>query len=535
MIAENQLHSRPGSDLPSDEPRATLTRIETAIAPWCQSPSRLLASLVALHALLWVIVPTIVHQAPPIDVVEGYMWGREWVLATYKHPAMPSWLIEGSRILTGGGIGWPVYIVAQLFVAATLAIVFSLGRDLMDAPRAAAGAISLMAVEYLSWMSPQFNHNIAQLPFWVGAVWCAWRAVEASSGRGPKSGRFVPTMIWWIALGLTAGIGLYAKFTHGLILVIIAGWMLFDADARRTLVTPGPWLAVAVAALVSAPLLHWLIGHDFQPMTYAAGRGADPIKGSFLVFLPSIMLIALPILLLAAATGTFGAPWDLPRRADGGPQTVRRARDFLAIMTLAPIVALMLTAIFKGGGLRASWTAPMLMLLGPAAIMLRSMCWDRRALMRQVAYAVPILIIVPLLYGISMAVPVNDRGKPVRVAWPAKTIAERFAGIWSKETGQPLKLVAGEAWLAGLVGIPHPDRPSVFTDADLTISPWVTETRAKREGVLLLWETRTADGLPATMRQMIGTRAVRTEKFAVRGGRGDPSIELAYVIIPPSP
>jgi 4-amino-4-deoxy-L-arabinose transferase-like glycosyltransferase len=514
------------------DPTVTLTRIERAIAPWCQSPARLLAYLVGLHTVLWVLVPSLVHRALPIDVVEGYMWGREWVLATYKHPALPSWVIEASRVVTGGGIGWPVYAVAQMFVAITVALVFSLGRDLMDAPRAAAGAISLLVVEYLSWMSPQFNHNIAQLPFWVASIWCAWRAVEASSG---PTGTTRQGMLWWIALGLAAGLGLYAKLTQGLILVIITGWFLYDDKARRTLATPGPWIAIIVCVLAVAPLLQWLVLHDFQPMSYASDRGADPAKGSFAVFFPSVILITLPILLLASATGTFGAPWDLPRRADGGPTMTPRARTFLWLMTLAPLITLLTIAIVKGGGLRASWTAPMLMLVGLAAIMVRSTHWDQRALMRQVAYAVPVIMLVPLIYALSMALPINDRGKPIRVVWPSKAIAERFDRIWATETGdKPLKLVAGEAWVTGLVGIPHRDKPSVFTDADTDIAPWVTAARVKREGVLVLWDERTAAKLPATMTALIAGRPKRTEQFSVRGGRGDPMVEISYVIVPPA-
>jgi hypothetical protein len=509
-----------------EQPR---NRFEAAVEPLCQSPARLLAYLTILHTLLWVIIPSIVHRAPPIDVVEGYMWGREWVLATYKHPALPSWLIEASRVLTGGGIGWPVYIISQVFVAATLAIVYLLGRDLMDAPRAAAGAISLMAVEYLSWMSPQFNHNIAQLPFWVGSVWCVWRAVEATAGRPGYNN----PLLWWGVLGLVSGIGVYAKLSHGMILLIISGWMLFDPIARRTLLTPGPWLAAAVCIAICVPLLRWLIVHDFQPLTYAAGRGIDPVKGSLLVFLPSLILISGPILLLASATSTFGAPWDLPRRPDGGPPTGERARAFLMIMTLVPIILTITTAIVKGAGLRASWTAPMLMLVGPAAIMAASGSWGKMALVRQAAWTIPILVIIPLLYAISMVIPVTDRGKPIRVAWPAQEIATRLSEIWARETGKPLKIVAGEAWVAGLVGVPHRDRPSILTDGNFDYSPWIAKDGVKRNGAFVLWDERTVSSLPLAMRALIGSHTVYREKFLIRGGRGDPMIELGYVIIPP--
>ena len=72
----------------------------------------------------WTLAPALTHISVPLDVAEGYAWGREWVIATYKHPALPSWLLEGSRVLTGA-IGWPAYVISQLFVVATFLIVYT--------------------------------------------------------------------------------------------------------------------------------------------------------------------------------------------------------------------------------------------------------------------------------------------------------------------------------------------------------------------------------------------------------------------------
>ena len=66
-----------------------------------QNPTALVGLLVAGQIVAWTLAPTLTHVVPPLDVVEGYMWGREWVIATYKHPALPSWVLEATRILTG--------------------------------------------------------------------------------------------------------------------------------------------------------------------------------------------------------------------------------------------------------------------------------------------------------------------------------------------------------------------------------------------------------------------------------------------------
>ena len=83
-----------------------------------QSPAALVSLLIVGQIVAWTLAPALTHSAPPLDVVEGYMWGREWVIATYKHPALPSWALEASRLATGA-VGWPAYFVSQLFIAAT--------------------------------------------------------------------------------------------------------------------------------------------------------------------------------------------------------------------------------------------------------------------------------------------------------------------------------------------------------------------------------------------------------------------------------
>src|SRR5262245_54861144 len=77
------------------------------------APATMIALFAAAQIVAWTLAPALTHSAPPLDVVAGYMWGREWVLATYEHPALPSWLLEASRLLTGS-VGWPAYVVSQL-------------------------------------------------------------------------------------------------------------------------------------------------------------------------------------------------------------------------------------------------------------------------------------------------------------------------------------------------------------------------------------------------------------------------------------
>ena len=185
-------------------------------------PARMVMALCATQIVVWTIIPALTNLALPIDVIEGYLWGREWVLATYKHPALPSWVLEASRILTRQ-TGWPAYLVSQLFIAATLGLIYAFGRDLMDARRGAVAALLMTGVLFFTWASPEFNHNIAQMPFWIGFVWALWRATRGSSVGA------------WLLVALFAAACMYTKLSCASLLLTGGLWLLWDTRSRSTL------------------------------------------------------------------------------------------------------------------------------------------------------------------------------------------------------------------------------------------------------------------------------------------------------------
>jgi 4-amino-4-deoxy-L-arabinose transferase-like glycosyltransferase len=484
-----------------------------------RDPLRLLGMVVGLQISVWTLAPALVNSAPPLDVVEGYMSGREWVLATYKHPALPSWVLEASRIATGGAIGWPAYLASQLFVAATFAFVYLLGRDVMDAPRAAAGTLLLTGISAYGWLTPEFNHNVAQLPFWAGIALALWRAVERRS------------ILWWALVGAFAGVGLYAKLTTVLLLATAAAWMVWDEKARRAFATPGPWIGLAVASTLASPLLLWMVEHHFAPLFYAterAHRSSDPRVHSFV--LASIASIVSVMVMLWTA-GLLG------RTADPGepapPPIEPRALRFMAVLLAGPPVLLVFAALATGSGLRSAWANSMFDLVGLLAVALVSNRFRALTLARICAFAVALLILVPTGYVLVLGAGMRWSPNLSRVQWPQAEIARRFGEIWARETaGRPLRIVTGRNWVAGIVGITAPDLPSILNSGNLTRSPWITPERIARQGMLIVWDGDDKR-LPELLVPYRASHPAGTEHFEVRGGRYH--IVINYIVVPPRP
>src|SRR5262249_23675454 len=162
--------------------------------------------LAAAQVSLWTLAAYLAGDAPPMDVVEEYLWGPLWLISSYKNPALSSWVLEITRLLTGV-VGWPAYLAAELFVAGTFAFVYALGRAEMGERRALAGTLLLTGVYYFWWPAIEFNQDIAQLPFWAGAALAAWRAVATR-----RTG-------WWLLLGACGAAAMYSKLSSAVFLI----------------------------------------------------------------------------------------------------------------------------------------------------------------------------------------------------------------------------------------------------------------------------------------------------------------------------
>jgi 4-amino-4-deoxy-L-arabinose transferase-like glycosyltransferase len=469
----------------------------------------LIGALCAAQIIGWTLAPVLAHDALFPDLLEGYSWGPEWVLATYKHPALPSWTLEVSRLLTGT-VGWPAYLVAQLFVAATFVFVFLLGRDLLGSDRGAAGVLLLTALAYDSSYSVIFNHNLAQNVFWAALPWALWRAV--------KGGR----VLWWVLVGLLAAAGLYAKLWFGLLLLSLAGWMMWSPRTRQCLATPGPWIGLGVFVAGVASLVVWFVANDLAPLRYAVTRG----DGGALVFLANTALNLARLPLMLAVAGLLAARW---RPADGfsrfwagaeRPSTADPALQYLLVITLAPVSLGILFAMVGGLKMKFVWGIPMFNHLGLLAMALLPGWLDRNRLKWISLAAATLLVVGPAGYAITVG----------RTDWPQSAIATRMGEIWARETGNlPMRIVAGDSWTAGIVGVTAVTRPSVFTDGKFNEAPWITPRRIDSQGMLVVWRR---GRLPPALQSWVAGQTVRQEEFVARSQRRG-RLVLEYVIVGP--
>ncbi len=442
------------------------------------SPRLCFWAFLALHVALWTLVPALTHHNLPLDVIEQTAWGAEWQLGYFKHPPMAAWLTELFAVL-GGGAGWPQYLLAQLVVAVAFWAVWRLASDMLPPVQALLAVLLLEAIVYHNFLSPEFNANTVQFPFWALAVWAFWRAV---SGGG---------LLWWALLGAAAAGGMLGKYYTAVLLLPMIGLMLADSGYRGHWRRPGPYVAAAVGLAFLGPHLWWLVANDFPTFAYAVNRAGGAEAGDWtdriihpLKFLvdQSVLLVA-PLLLLPLISLPQARAWD-------------RADRFLLWMTAGPFVVACGLSAALGFELRSMWGAPMLLLAGLAGIKWWTPTIDRRRLKRFAIVWCTLAVVLVAGYWVKVVIGPYATGRAERVDYPGRVMAATLTAAWHDRFDTPLRVAVGDVWPAGNLAWYSPDRPTVYSFADPARASWIDDEQLRQAGGIVIWTAGSRGEVP---------------------------------------
>ena len=96
--------------------------------------------------------------------------------------------------------------------------------------------------------------------FWTMTLWLVFRALTAN-GAG-----------WWVAAGLAAGLATLSKYSALFLGPGLFLWLVSTPRGRASLRTPGPWIALAVAASLFALNVWWNETHHWASILKQFGR-----------------------------------------------------------------------------------------------------------------------------------------------------------------------------------------------------------------------------------------------------------------------
>jgi 4-amino-4-deoxy-L-arabinose transferase-like glycosyltransferase len=180
--------------------------------------------------------------------------------------------------------------------------------------------------------------------------------------------------VFWIAGGFFSGLALLSKYTAALALLGFAVFLFTSQRHRKLLLTPMPYMAAAIAALVFLPVVIWNAQHDWLSFKFQGSRAFTSGLAPFAV----VKYLALQILFLAPI------PWLLMivamlKALRLGPVSERTW--FLVCPGALPIIFFTFLRIFPSVDKGYHWVAPGYLLLYPLAGVLVAELMKRRPLM----------------------------------------------------------------------------------------------------------------------------------------------------------
>ncbi len=487
------------------------------------SPGRAFAAFLALHASVWTALPSLLYPNLPLDLIEALIYGREWQLGYDKLPPLPWWLVETVYRLIGHDFAY--YLLAQIAVVAAFAAIFAMARPLVGVLGALVAVLIIDGLHYVNYTAAKFNHDVIQLPFWALAGFALHRALRGGEIRH------------WLLLGLAVGMSLWAKYFVAVLALPIGLFILIDRDARKSLMTPGPYVALAAALVVMAPHLVWLVQNDFLPFAYAEHR-ALPSRGLIdhvwhpLQFAFSQAFFLVPSLLIAL-------PLFYPRRSASSEQPVALGADafdrrIVTWLAFGPIATVLALSAISGRGTVAMWGYPLWLFLGVWLVMTARRALDNPRLGRVLLnWAVIFTGLAIAFIGNYGVLPFYDH-RYRAVFFPGGDLGRELSQRYRAVTGQPISYVIGTMWDGGNVAHYAGEHPRVLIDGSAARTPWIDLADLKRRGAVVVWTVGDLHAVPVEFRTVAVDAAVQPP-FLLHYRRGDSSLYVGWAILLPNP
>jgi 4-amino-4-deoxy-L-arabinose transferase-like glycosyltransferase len=485
-----------------------------------KNSSQLFWILFVLQLVCWTLVPSLFQPNAPLDVMEGFAWGREWVLGTYKHPPLQAWLLEIAYTLFGTHpVGY--FGLSALCTALSLLAVYRTGRLLGGKLEGLIAAALAQAILYFNFLSTEFNPNVLQLVLWAGAGYAFAHALIRRQ------------MKYWLLLGVIFALGFYSKYSMAVLAASFGLFMLYHPEARKNLAQPGPYAAALITLVCILPHIDWLVKNNFAPFSYAASRAEKAADFQTQLFQPikfalSQLLALLPTLIAAAVL-------FLPlQKKTAVWKSDRYEAALIFWLAFMPLILLLLFSLFSAEKPRDMWGMPFLSfiplwLTTSFRIYTRfrffSMIWGGLFLLGLAAFAGNFLFAVP--YGF----------KPLRGQFPGKELSSTLHQRWEEAMPTSLEYVIGDAWMAGNVAFHSSNRPRphVWIDGSEATSPWIDPQKVKTSGALLVWRINNPqDPPPPWVRSFPRTRMQKPLELRWQTRGTAPPIMVGWAWIPPT-
>ena len=389
-----------------------------------------------LHLVIWTLVPALSNVNLPLDTIEALAWGSNLDWGFNKHPPLSAFVVEIFYQIFGNQ-DWAYYFLSQIFVIIAFIVVYKFSEEIFNNKKLALLSVLLLeGIYFYNFTTPEFNVNVAQLPFWALTVYYTWRCVKYDKA------------IDYVFLGLFAGLGILSKYLF--IYLIIGIKLVFFYFLKKGIKFSHFFIAGPITLLIILPHLIWLTENNYITITYGLLRTGG--VGNFidhlvypLIFLAKQIGLLIPFLLMS---------FLLIKKIKPKINLKDKKLVFLLLTTIAPIFFMLLTSMIMGAKIRTMWMTPFYLFAGTFIIYIFKSHINLNKLKSFTSVFIILFIFSPFTYA-YISITQTDK----RTDFPGKQYAKQIQKAWDEKYNSKINYVLGDEWWGGNLSYHLKSRP----------------------------------------------------------------------------
>ena len=381
-----------------------------------------------VHLLLWVLAPSLTNKNLPLDTIEALAWGSNLDWGFNKHPPFSAFAVEIFYQIFGSN-DWAYYLLSQLFVIVGFIAVYKFSNEIFNNQKLALLSVLLLeGIYFYNFTTPEFNVNVAQLPFWALTVYYTWRCIKYDKA------------IDYVFLGLFAGLGILSKYLFIYLIIGIKLVFIYFLRKGKKIKFSHYFFAGPITLLILLPHIIWLTENNYITIAYGLQRTGG--VGNFidhliypLIFLTKQIGLLIPFLFMS---------FFLVKKINIKFNLKDKKLVFLLLTIVAPIFFMLLTSMVMGAKIRTMWMTPFYLFAGTLIIYIFKSQINLNKLKKFATIFVILFIFSPFAY---VYVSITQTEK--RTDFPGKEKAKEVQKLWDAEYKSKINYVIGDEWYAG--------------------------------------------------------------------------------------
>ena len=397
---------------------------------------------IAIHLIVWTLVPSLTNSNLPLDTIEALAWGSNLDWGFNKHPPASAFFIEIFYQIFGSQ-DWAYYLLSQIFVVIAFFIVFKFSKELFkDKTLSLISVLLLEGIYFYNFTTPEFNVNVCQLPFLTLCVYYSWKLFDEQE----------VSLKDCFMLGVFAAIGFLSKYLFIYLLVTIDLLFFYIIFIKRYKKFDFKYLISSeVFIVLLIPHLIWLTNNDYITITYGLARTG--IENSSL-----LNHITYPLIFLGKQIGIlipfFIMSFFLIKKFKPKISLKDKKLLFLLFVNLVPLGLIFLTSMITGSKIRTMWMTPFYLFIGVLIVYIFQAQINLKKLNNFILVFMVLFVFSPFAYG-YISVTKTEK----RTDYEGKIIAKKVQYQWNKKYDDPINVVLGNEWDAGNLSYHLKSRP----------------------------------------------------------------------------